>query len=176
MSEGVVKERLTSPHEKPSTSLFGWQFQKWEGGNQDYWLVKTGEAPEPGIDGGMFKRMRPVGHVNTVGVESIDEALAQVVEPGGEVAVPRCLSPASAELHQHSYGTLLRASRHPQRPTRHGPPTACHALLYSYGTLSRATRHPRRATTGPTYTPCPAPPSTTKPLRHATACQALLYS
>jgi predicted enzyme related to lactoylglutathione lyase len=58
-----------------------------------YWLVKTGEEGEPGINGGMFVRQGQVGHVNTVGVASVDEALAKVVAAGGSVAVPKMAIP-----------------------------------------------------------------------------------
>ena len=35
-------------------NVFGWQFSKWDG-PQDYWLIKTGEADERGIDGGLMR-------------------------------------------------------------------------------------------------------------------------
>jgi predicted enzyme related to lactoylglutathione lyase len=75
--------------------LFGWSFTPW--GSPGYWLVKTGEAPEPGIDGGLVQRRgQPPTEsqaVNafpcTVGVKSVDEVLARAVALGGQVAVPR---------------------------------------------------------------------------------------
>jgi hypothetical protein len=70
------------------TEVFGWQIQRWEGGEQDYWLVTTGEG-EPGIDGGLMRRQEGMpGTVNTLGVPSLDEALEQVQAAGGAVAVP----------------------------------------------------------------------------------------
>src|SRR5262249_19647278 len=33
--------------------VFGWKFQKFEGGPIEYWLVTTGDDKEPGINGGM---------------------------------------------------------------------------------------------------------------------------
>jgi len=35
--------------------VFGWQSQKWDG-PMEYWLVATGKAPAPGIDGGILRR------------------------------------------------------------------------------------------------------------------------
>jgi len=32
------------------TKVFGWKFSKWDG-PMDYWIISTGQAPEPGIDG-----------------------------------------------------------------------------------------------------------------------------
>ena len=36
--------------------VFGWEFNKWNG-PQDYWLVKTGEDNQPGINGGLTPKM-----------------------------------------------------------------------------------------------------------------------
>jgi uncharacterized protein len=75
--------------------LFGWTFTAW--GAVGYWLVKTGEAPEPGIDGGLLQRRGPPPTegqaVNalgcTVGVKSVDETLAKCQALGGHVALPK---------------------------------------------------------------------------------------
>lgn len=73
--------------------VFGWQFKKWEG-SKPYWLVTTGPDSEPGINGGMFVRQGPMtGHVNTVGVDSIDEAVQKVISAGGEVALAKMAIP-----------------------------------------------------------------------------------
>lgn len=72
--------------------VFGWEFRKWDG-PMPYWLVKTGVG-EPGIDGGVFVRQGPMtGHVNTVGVASVDESVEKVVAAGGTVAVPKMAIP-----------------------------------------------------------------------------------
>ena len=34
-------------------NVFGWQIQKWEG-PVDYWLVTSGDASTPGINGGLM--------------------------------------------------------------------------------------------------------------------------
>ncbi len=36
------------------TTLFGWKFTQW--GTEPYWLITTGDASEPGIDGGLLPR------------------------------------------------------------------------------------------------------------------------
>jgi predicted enzyme related to lactoylglutathione lyase len=65
--------------------VFGWQIKKWEG-PVDYWLVTTGEQGQPGIDGGIMRRMDPhAGTYNTVDVPSVDEYTAKIKEMGGEV-------------------------------------------------------------------------------------------
>ena len=77
-------------------TAFGWTFQKWAG-PMDYWLIKTGDASEPGINGGMIRRIgaTPVdgqavnAYVCTVSVSAIDETIAKVVPAGGVIAVPK---------------------------------------------------------------------------------------
>ena len=78
-------------------NVFGWNFQKW-GGPQEYWLVTTGPPQEPGIDGGMFIRKGPVGHVNTIDVPDVDAFAAKVTSAGGEVVVPKTAIPGMGHL------------------------------------------------------------------------------
>ena len=58
-------------------------------GPMDYWLIQTGPDVQPGINGGMFRRMGPVGHVNTIDVPSVDEFAAKIVSHGGEIVLPK---------------------------------------------------------------------------------------
>ena len=75
-------------------TVFGWTFQKWEGGNVPYWMISTGPESEPGINGGMLPRHAPGQPcVNTVSVANLDEALTAAVANGGKVAVPRMAVP-----------------------------------------------------------------------------------
>ncbi|HYP27326.1 MAG TPA: VOC family protein [Blastocatellia bacterium] len=79
-------------------SAFGWQFQRF-GGPQDYWLIRTGPEEQPGIDGGLLKRMGPVdgqavtAYVCTVDVPSVDEAASKVESIGGTVVMPKMAIP-----------------------------------------------------------------------------------
>ena len=75
-------------------TVFGWTFQKWDGGGMPYWLITTGADPEPGINGGLMPRQHPGQPcVNTVGVTSVDETLAAAVANGAEVALPKMAVP-----------------------------------------------------------------------------------
>lgn len=82
------------------TGLFGWNFHKWDG-PMDFWMITTGPAEEPGINGGLIRRHGgpPVGmqavnaYVCTVGVDSVDASLARAVELGGVVALPKMAVP-----------------------------------------------------------------------------------
>ena len=78
------------------TGLFDWKFQKWDG-PMPYWLVTTGPDSEPGINGGLMKRMGPApadmqpvnAYVCTVGVTDLDTRVARAVGLGGTVALPK---------------------------------------------------------------------------------------
>ena len=77
------------------TEVFGWKFTRW--GEIDYWLVETGPADRPGINGGLVLRRGPppgahdaVGSfVCTLEVRSLDDTLAHAQRAGASVALPR---------------------------------------------------------------------------------------
>jgi predicted enzyme related to lactoylglutathione lyase len=71
------------------TKVFGWKFSKWDG-PMDYWIISTGQSPEPGIDGGLMPRRDPNQPcVNTIGVTNLDESVATVLASGGQIALPK---------------------------------------------------------------------------------------
>ncbi|MFL5802628.1 MAG: VOC family protein [Roseiflexaceae bacterium] len=75
------------------STVFGWQINKWDG-PQDYWLITTGEAGTPGIDGAIMRRMEggaPV--VNTIDVPSVDQFVAKIIANGGALALPKMAIP-----------------------------------------------------------------------------------
>jgi uncharacterized protein len=77
------------------SSVFGWQFHKWEG-PMDYWLIQTGEQDKPGIDGGMGKASEqfPVGKpTNTLDVPSVDEYTVKITDAGGTIILPKMAIP-----------------------------------------------------------------------------------
>ena len=82
---------------------FGWTFQKWEGPMQ-YWLVNTGPAEQPGINGGLVPRRGEldgeavIAYVCTVDVPAIDESIATVIANGGTVVVPKMPLPGMGWL------------------------------------------------------------------------------
>ena len=70
-------------------SVFGWKFQKWEGPT-DYWLITTGDASEPGINGGLMPKRDPAQPcVNTIGVANLDVTASAIEKAGGECVVPK---------------------------------------------------------------------------------------
>lgn len=86
--------------------VFGWEFNKWNG-PQDYWLVKTGEDNQPGINGGLTPKMNQQssdtggggGRVtNTIDVSSVDEFSKKISMEGGKVVQPKMAIPGIGYL------------------------------------------------------------------------------
>ena len=70
-------------------AAFGWKVEKWDG-PMEYWLITTGKDPEPGIDGGLAQGKPSFTNGDlTLGVESVDEAVARVEASGGRVVSPK---------------------------------------------------------------------------------------
>ena len=93
----VIHFEINVDHPERATKFyadsFGWKFQKW-GGPSEYWLVNTGDDSQPGINGGLMKRPHPgASTVNTIGVASVDEAVATVTKNGGKVVMPKTVIP-----------------------------------------------------------------------------------
>ncbi|MBK7038179.1 MAG: VOC family protein [Bacteroidetes bacterium] len=79
------------------SKTFGWTFTKW--GEEEYWLVTTGEDSEHGINGAIIKRRDPsMPVVNTINVENIDKAIANVEAHGGIIVVPKSSIPTMGHL------------------------------------------------------------------------------
>ena len=74
--------------------IFNWEFTSW-GGNEEYWLIKTGPNDKPGIDGGLIKRrgeidgQAVIAYVCTIGVDSVDITSKAVTENKGEIVIPK---------------------------------------------------------------------------------------
>ena len=69
--------------------VFGWKFQKFEGGPIEYWLITTGPDNEPGINGGITRARegQSPGTLNTIAVESLDRTTKQIEQRGGKICV-----------------------------------------------------------------------------------------
>lgn len=57
--------------------VFGWKFNKFEGGPIEYWLVTTGDDKNLGINGGITRPRegQSSGTLNTIAVESLDRTM-----------------------------------------------------------------------------------------------------
>ncbi len=79
-------------------AVFGWRVSKWQG-PIDYWLVKTGEDSEPGVNAGLAKRANPSQFITPfIGVPSVDEYAAKVVAGGGAIVQPKMAIPGIGYL------------------------------------------------------------------------------
>lgn len=75
--------------------VFGWEFQKFEGGPTEYWLITTGEDKEPGINGGLtrLREGQNPGTLNTVAVKSLDQTINNIEKRGGKICVTKMAIP-----------------------------------------------------------------------------------
>ncbi|HEU5246432.1 MAG TPA: VOC family protein, partial [Candidatus Udaeobacter sp.] len=75
--------------------VFGWKFNKFEGGPIEYWLVTTGDDKDPGINGGLTRPRegQSSGTLNTIAVESLDRTINKIEQRGGKICVPKMAIP-----------------------------------------------------------------------------------
>ena len=80
--------------------VFGWKFQKFEGGPIEYWLITTGVDPQPGINGGLARPRegQSPGILNTIGVSSLDESMKKMGNAAAKSACRRWRFRMSAGL------------------------------------------------------------------------------
>ena len=79
--------------------VFGWQITHMP--QFDYYLINTGDNDGPGINGGFVKRMgagaAPGAPVNafvcSLGVASVDDAVAKATAAGAQIALPKMAIP-----------------------------------------------------------------------------------
>ncbi len=88
MGQRVVHFEITADDPRRAVEFysktFGWEFDSW-GGPETYFLASTGKDV-PGIDGAVTERFehgQPI--VNTIGVESYEDAAQRVRANGGQV-------------------------------------------------------------------------------------------
>jgi hypothetical protein len=83
-------------------AVFGWTFEAW--GPPGFYLIHTGDAADPGIQGLMHKRQEPRtgsglnGVEATFAVEDLDAILAAVVANGGRITMPKAPIPTVGVL------------------------------------------------------------------------------
>ena len=75
------------------SNVFNWKIEKWEGSG-DYWLTTTGDNTQPGINGGIMRRMDPqMTTVNSIDVQSVDDFAAKITANKGKIVVPKMAIP-----------------------------------------------------------------------------------
>jgi uncharacterized protein len=84
-------------------SVMGWQFTPW--GPPNFYLIKTGTAEDPGVQGALQGRRDVVpgktmfGYECSIGVDSVDDTIAAVEANGGKIVMPK--------FHIPTVGTLI---------------------------------------------------------------------
>jgi predicted enzyme related to lactoylglutathione lyase len=77
--------------------MFGWTFVQWPGAAMEYWVINTGSDDQPGINGGLVKRVggepleqQPVNAFPcTIGpVADVHASVSAAVALGGSIAHP----------------------------------------------------------------------------------------
>jgi predicted enzyme related to lactoylglutathione lyase len=101
--------------------LFGWEFKKWDG-PMPYWLVTTGPDSEPGINGGLVKRMGPPpadmqavnAYVCTTMVPNLDASVEKALATGGTIALAKMPVPGVGWLAylKDTEGNILGMMQH----------------------------------------------------------------
>ena len=83
--------------------VFGWTYDDWSAvTGSPYWGVHTGDATEPGIDGGLMQRRGVVSGsgtnagILTMGVADYDATASSIEAAGGRVALPKVALPGMA--------------------------------------------------------------------------------
>jgi predicted enzyme related to lactoylglutathione lyase len=73
--------------------VFGWRFEPW--GPPGFYLIHTGDAQNPGVQGLMHQRREPVtgtgmiGYECTIGVEDIDQTIRAIESNGGTITMAK---------------------------------------------------------------------------------------
>lgn len=74
--------------------MFGWNINRWESPDMEYWLVETvatdadGRPVRQGVNGGLMARMYPgQPPVNYIAVEDVDEAVVKAEGLGAKVTM-----------------------------------------------------------------------------------------
>ncbi len=98
--------------------VFGWQFTPW--GPPNFYLIKTGTAAEPGIEGALQERREIVkgkpmfGFEGSIGVDSIDDTIAAIEQNGGKIVMPKFEIPTVGTLifFEDTEGTVVGAMQY----------------------------------------------------------------
>lgn len=77
------------------SALFGWKFKKWD--PVEYWLIETGAADKPGINGGLLPRQGPApadgipvnSFMCTVEIGALDDTVSKATTLGGHIALAK---------------------------------------------------------------------------------------
>ena len=103
-------------------AVFGWSFEPW--GPPDFYLIHTGDAERPGVQGLMHKRESPraPGGPNsfecTIAVSNIDQVTEAVIAHGGRLLFDRAPVPTVGILtkFEDTEGNVVGAMAYEREP------------------------------------------------------------
>lgn len=103
-------------------AVFGWTFEPW--GPPDFYLIHTGDAASPGIQGLMHKRMaaKGIGGPNccecSVSVDDVDVIAAAVEANGGSITMAKSPIPTVGDViyFEDPEGNRMGAVKYLQMP------------------------------------------------------------
>ena len=104
-------------------AVFGWRFEPW--GPPDFYLIHTGDAQKPGVQGLLHKRQEPRGAGGpncfecTIAVDDLDAVTGAIVQHGGRIILERAPIPTVGVLtkFEDSEGNVLGAMFYERPPT-----------------------------------------------------------
>jgi len=100
---------------------FGWRFEPW--GPPNFFLIKTGTADDPGVEGALQGRREIVagkpmfGFECSLGVANIDETVTAVEANGGKVVMPKFYIPTVGTLifFEDTEGNVVGAMQYDEK-------------------------------------------------------------
>jgi predicted enzyme related to lactoylglutathione lyase len=103
-------------------AVFQWRFEPW--GQPDFYLVHTGDADRPGVQGLMHKRQQPRGTGGpncfecTIAVRDLEAVTAAVTANGGRVLMDKVPVPTVGVLttFEDTEGNVLGAMAYENEP------------------------------------------------------------
>jgi predicted enzyme related to lactoylglutathione lyase len=103
-------------------AVFAWTFEPW--GPPDFYLIHTGDAASPGIQGLLHKRRRPraEGDSNafecTIAVDDVDVISAAVKTGGGRITMEKSAIPTVGEViyFEDTEGNVVGAMKYESPP------------------------------------------------------------
>jgi uncharacterized protein len=103
-------------------AVFDWRFEPW--GPPDFYLIHTGDATSPGIQGLMHKRREATasGGPNcfqcTVSVNNVDAVAEAVVAHGGRITMTKSAIPTVGEViyFDDAEGNIVGAMKYENTP------------------------------------------------------------
>lgn len=103
-------------------AVLGWRFEPW--GPPDFYLIHTGDADSPGVQGLLQQRQEPRGAGGpncfecTISVADVDAVAKAVVDHGGRVTMDKSNIPTVGDLiyFEDPEGNRIGAMRYDEEP------------------------------------------------------------